>query len=150
MKRGLLSARAVVAGLAVTVVASTAADAVMTAIGVLPKEPRLVSNEIFALAAAYRAVFTIAGAYVTARLSPRPGRDAIILGGIGLLAGLAGLAAFLATKPGELGPAWYAIVVPLEAIPCVWLGVKLAGAGAWLPGRRANSTRLRAPRDPIG
>jgi hypothetical protein len=27
---------------------------------------------------------------------------------------------------GELGPAWYAIVIPLEAIPCVWLGARLA------------------------
>lgn len=129
MKPWLLSARAVAAGLAVTVIASTAADAVLTAVGVLPKEPRLVSNEIFALAAAYRAAFTVAGAYVTARLSPRSGRDAIILGGIGLLAGLAGLAAFLAVKPGDLGPAWYAVIIPLEAIPCVWLGARLAGRG---------------------
>jgi hypothetical protein len=126
VKPWLKSVGAVAAGLAVTVIASTATDAALTAAGVLPREARLVSNAVFALAAAYRAVFTVAGAYVTARLSPRPGRDAVILGGIGVLAGLAGLAAFLAMKPGELGPAWYAIVIPLEAIPCVWLGARLA------------------------
>jgi hypothetical protein len=130
VKPGLLSARAVVAGLTVTVVASTAMDAVLTAIGLLPREPRLVSNEIFVVAAAYRAVFTIAGAYLTARLSPgRIRRDTTILAAIGLAAGLAGLAAFLAMKPGDLGPAWYAVAIPLEAIPCVWLGARLAGRG---------------------
>jgi hypothetical protein len=130
VKPWILGARAVAAGLVVTVVASTAMDAAMTAAGVLPREARLVPGEVFALAAAYRAVFTVAGAYVTARLSPRPGRDAAILAGIGLLAGLAGLAAFLAMKPGELGPAGYAIAIPAEAIPCVWLG-------AWLARRRS-------------
>ena len=30
---------------------------------------------------------------------------------------------------GKLGPAWYALSIPLEAIPCVWLGARLAMRG---------------------
>jgi len=85
------------------------------------------TDPLFALAAAYRAVFTIAGGYVTTRLAPDwPMRHAWILAGIGLVAGLAGLAAYLAIGGAELGPVWYAIAIPVEAIPCVWLGARLA------------------------
>src|SRR4029077_11408455 len=70
----------------------TAADALMHAAGIFPSAPRLMSDPLFALAAAYRAVFTIAGGCVTARLAPdRPMRHAWILAGIGLVAGLAGV-----------------------------------------------------------
>jgi hypothetical protein len=55
-------------------------------------------------------------------------RHAWILAGIGLFAGLAGVAAYYTVGRAELGPAWYAISIPVEAIPCVWLGGRLA---AW-------------------
>jgi hypothetical protein len=46
--------------------------------------------------------------------------------GIGLVAGLAGVVAYYVIGGAELGPAWYAFSIPVEAIPCVWLGARLA------------------------
>ena len=127
MRPWLASAGAVVAGFIVTAAASTAADAVMHGLGIFPSSPREMSGPLFALASAYRAVFTVAGGYITARLAPdRPMRHASILAGIGLVAGLAGVVAYYVIGGGELGPAWYAISIPVEAIPCVLLGAKLA------------------------
>jgi peptidoglycan/LPS O-acetylase OafA/YrhL len=127
MRPWLASAGAVAAGFLVTAVASTAADAVMHAAGIFPNSPRAMSDPLFALASAYRALFTVAGGYATARLAPdRPMRHAWILAGIGLVAGLAGVIAYYVIGGAELGPAWYAISIPIETIPCVWLGARLA------------------------
>jgi peptidoglycan/LPS O-acetylase OafA/YrhL len=123
----LASVGAVAAGFLVTALASTATDAVMQAAGIFPSSPQGMSNSLFALACAYRALFTVAGGYATARLAPdRPMRHAWILAGIGLVAGLAGVVAYYVIGGAKLGPAWYAISIPLEAIPCVWLGARLA------------------------
>ncbi|RUL78212.1 hypothetical protein [Dyella choica] len=127
MKPWLASTRAVAAGVIVTALTSIGTDAVLRAAGILPSEPRLMSDSLFALAAAYRAVFTVAGGYVTARLAlSRPMQHAWILAGIGVVAGLAGVVAYYAIGGGKLGPVWYAIVIPVEVIPCVWLGGLLA------------------------
>lgn len=132
MKPWLASAGAVACGFIVTALASVAADAVMHAAGIFPSAPRLMSDSLFAIAAAYRALFTVAGGYVTASLAPdRPMRHAWILAGIGLVAGLAGLVTYYTIGGAELGPAWYAISIPVEAIPCVWLGGRLAGSRRW-------------------
>ena len=129
MKPWLAGVGAVVAGFVVTALASTAADAAMHEAGIFPRAPRLMSDSLFALATAYRAAFTIAGGYVTARLAPdRPMRHAWILAGIGLVAGLAGVVAYYTIGGAELGPVWYAISIPVEAIPCVWLGGRLAAS----------------------
>jgi len=123
----LASFGAIVAGVAVTALTATLMDMAMHAAGVFPSPPQAMSDPLFVLAAAYRAAFTIAGGYATARLAPdRPMRHAWILAGIGLAAGLAGVAAYYAAGGGRLGPAWYALAIPLEALPCVWLGARLA------------------------
>jgi hypothetical protein len=97
LKPWLASAGAVAAGFIVTALTSTGADAVMHTAGIFPSAPHLMSDRLFALAAAYRAPLTVAGGYVTARLAPdRPMRHAGILAGIGLVAGLAGVAAYYA------------------------------------------------------
>ena len=122
----MASARAVVAGFLATAIASTAADTLMHTAGIFPSSAGAMSGPLFALASAYRAVFTVAGGYVTAQLAPdRPMRHAWILAGIGLVAGLAGVAYYF-FGGADLGPAWYAISIPVEAIPCVWLGARLA------------------------
>jgi peptidoglycan/LPS O-acetylase OafA/YrhL len=127
MNRNLASLGAVVAGFLVTVITSTAADAVMHAASIFPRATEAMSDPLFALASGYRALFTVVGGYVVARLAPdRRMRHAWILGGIGLVAGMAGVLAFYAVGARKLGPAWYAFSIPLEAIPCVWLGAKLA------------------------
>ena len=129
MKRWLASAGAVTAGFVVTAGASTAADAVMHAAGIFPDTPRLMSDQLFGLATTYRAAFTVAGGYVAASLAPdRPMRHAWILAWIGLAAGLAGIVVYFTMGANELGPFWYALSIPLEAIPCVWLGGRLAAA----------------------
>ncbi len=121
------STGAVLAGFATTVVLSTVADAVMHGAGVFPPFGQVMSDGLFALAAGYRIVFTVAGAYVAARLAPdRPMRHAWVLAGIGLLAGVAGVVAYYKIGGPEMGPAWYAIQIPLTAVPCVWLGARLA------------------------
>lgn len=123
------STGAVLAGFATTVILSTAVDAVMHGTGVFPSFGQVMSDGLFALAAAYRIVFTVAGAYVTARLAPdRPMIHAWVLAGIGLLAGIAGVVAYYKLGGPAMGPAWYAIQIPLTAIPCVWLGARLAVA----------------------
>jgi peptidoglycan/LPS O-acetylase OafA/YrhL len=117
----------VAAGFLVTVVASTGTDAAMHAVGIFPRSPQAMSDPLFALASAYRALFTIAGGYTTARLAQRrPMFHAWILAGIGVVAGLAGLVAYYLIGGAELGPSWYAMSIPIEAIPCVWLGARLA------------------------
>ena len=126
MRAPLASLGAILAGIAVTAVTATLVDMAMHAAGVFPSPPQAMSDPLFVLAAAYRAAFTVAGGYATARLAPdRPMRHAWILAGIGLAAGLAGVAAY-AAGGGRLGPAWYALAIPLEALPCVWLGARLA------------------------
>ena len=65
------------AGFIVTTLTSTAADVVMHTAGIFPSAPHLMSDPLFALAAAYRTLLTVAGGYVTARLAPdRPMRHA--------------------------------------------------------------------------
>jgi len=60
VKPWLASAGAVAAGFFVTALASVAADAVLRAAGIFPRPPRLMTDPLFALATAYRALFTIA------------------------------------------------------------------------------------------
>ena len=119
------SVGAVVAGFATVVVLSMGADAAVYGAGLVPPGHPM-SDPLFALAAVYRAAFTVAGGFVTARLAPdRPMGHAWVLAGIGLLAGLGGVAAYYSAPSPEFGPAWYAISIPLSAIPCVWLGARL-------------------------
>jgi len=134
----LASFGAVAAGVAATAIPATLTDMAMHAVGVFPAAPEVMSDPRFVLAAAYRAVFTIAGGYAAVRLAPdRPMRHAWILAGVGLAAGLAGVATYYAAGGGRLGPAWYALSIPLEAVPCVWLGARLALS------RRAPDPRAR-------
>ena len=52
------------------------------------------------LATSYRIVISVAGAWLTARLAPaRPMKHALILGGVGTVLGLVGLAADLEHGP---------------------------------------------------
>jgi hypothetical protein len=76
-----------------------------------------------------------AGFFVTAVASTAA--DAVHAAGISpssprsmseLVAGLAGVVAYYRIGGAELGPSSYAISIPVEAIPCVWLGGRLAAS----------------------
>lgn len=117
---------AVLAGLIVVVLLSHATDAVLHATGVFPAYGQVMSDGLFVLALIYRSLFGVLGGYVTARLAPaRPRAHAIVLGSIGTLAGLGGVVCTLDAGP-EFGPQWYAVLVMLSALPCAWLGARLA------------------------
>ncbi len=127
MKPLLASAVAVAAGFLVTAVASVVTDAAMRAGSIFPSSPERMSDALYALAAAYRALFTVAGGYVTVRLAPsRPWRHAWILAGIGLLAAVIGVIAFYRIGGAQLGPAWYPLSILIEAVPCIWVGARMA------------------------
>lgn len=123
---------AVTAGFLAVVVLSTATDQVLHATGVYPPPGQRMSDGLFALALAYRIVFTVLGGWITVRMAPdRPMAHAWVLAGIGLVAGCAG-AAFALSHP-ELGPAWYAIAIAATGAPCVWLGARIAMSGRRTP-----------------
>jgi len=115
---------AVLAGLLTIVVTHAGTDAILHAVGIYPKAGVTMAAGLFGLALAYRTVFSVLGAYVTARLAPRrPLKHALVLGGIGLLPSLAGVIANLVHP--ELGPLWYTVALFLVTLPCCWLGAKL-------------------------
>ena len=118
---------AVVAGFMVTFVASVVTDIILHGLGIFPpwgQQP--MSDPLFLLATGYRTLYTIAGGYVTARLAPdRPIAHALVLGIIGFLAAVAGTLATWNKGP-EFGPKWYPLALVVLAIPCTWIGGKLA------------------------
>jgi hypothetical protein len=120
------SVGAVVAGLVAIVVSHTGTDAVLHAIGVYPPAGQTMSSALFGLAATYRIVLSVLGCALTARLAPaRPLAHTLVLGGIGTLGSLAGLLATLGKGP-EFGPLWYPLLLAVTALPCAWLGAKVA------------------------
>lgn len=113
------------AGFFATFILSVGMDLVMHTAGVFPPWGHPMPNALV-WATVYRTIFTIAGGYVTARLAPnRPMGHAWILGIIGLFAAIAGTVATWDKGP-EFGPKWYPLALVVSAIPCVWLGGKLA------------------------
>ncbi len=127
MKPLLASTVAVAGGFLLTAVASVATDAVMRATSIFPSSAHNMSDSLFALAAGYRALFTVAGGYLTVRLAPgRPWRHAWILAGIGVTAAIAGVIGYYLAGASQLGPAWYPISILISAIPCVCAGAQLA------------------------
>jgi hypothetical protein len=104
------SAGAVLAGLVTVIVTHTGTDAIMHAVGVFPPAGQVMGSGLFALAAAYRILFTVLGGYVTARLAPSKSLEhALVLGG-----------------GPEFGPLWYPLALVVTALPTCWLGARIA------------------------
>lgn len=119
------SIAAVVIGIVAGVIPTIAADAALHATGVYPPLGQSMSNGLFALATAYRIVFSILGSYVIARLAPdRPMQHALIGGAIGIIASTVGAVVTWNHVP-SLGPHWYPIALIVTALPCAWVGAKL-------------------------
>ena len=114
---------AVVAGVLFIIVVTTLVDIALHAAGVYPAWDRPLDDSLALLATSYRVVISVMGAWLTARLAPgKPMKHAMILGYVGVVLGLIGLAA---TWNAGLGPRWYPIALVVLAIPQCWAGGKL-------------------------
>lgn len=124
MKSTLLkSIGAVLAGLIFIGVTHSIIDAILESIGVLPKGHLNVGAGLILFVIFYRAVFSLAGCYLTAKLAPKdPMKHSLILGGIGTVLSAAGA---IATADMNIGPAWYAWSLALIALPIAWLAGKI-------------------------
>jgi hypothetical protein len=124
-KNILPSIGAVTAGAAISILLEAGTDAAMRAAGIFPKGEGSMSDALFVLATAYRTIFGVLGAYITARLAPsRPMMHALILGALGTVAAAAGAIAMWDKMPA-IGPKWYALVLIVLGLPTAWLGGKL-------------------------
>jgi hypothetical protein len=119
----LKSIGAVLAGLIFIGVTHSAIDAILEGIGILPKGNLYVSTPLILFVIFYRAVFSLFGCYLTAKLAPRnPMMHSLILGGIGTLLSATGA---IVTADMNLGPAWYAWSLVFIALPIAWLAGKI-------------------------
>lgn len=76
------------------------------------------SDELFALATAYRVLFGILSGYVTAKIAPdQPVKHSLALGVLGLIVSITG-----AIVMWDAGPAWYSLAIIAIALPCSWAG----------------------------
>ena len=116
---------ALIAGFMVGLILSLGTDQIFHALGVYPPWGQTMSDGLFALASAYRIVYTILGAYVAARLAPdRPMWHAMVLGWIGFVISLIGAAVTWNAQP-PVGPHWYALAVAVISLVCAWIGGRL-------------------------
>jgi len=114
---------AVVAGVLFIVVVTTLVDIALHATGVFPPIDQPIDDKLALLATSYRIVISVGGAWLTARLAPdKPMKHAMILGSVGVVLGLVGVAA---TWNLGLGPRWYPISLAVLAIPQCWAGGRI-------------------------
>jgi surface polysaccharide O-acyltransferase-like enzyme len=124
-RRILRSIGAVLAGLFVIIILSSATDMALHASGIFPPFGQPMADGLFLLATAYRIVYGVAGSYLAARLAPdRPMQHALALGVVGLAISIAGAAATWNAGP-TFGPKWYPLAVIAIALPCAWAGGRL-------------------------
>jgi hypothetical protein len=103
----LRSIGAVLAGLLAVVVLSSATDTALHVSGVYPPMFQSMGTHLWVLATAYRCVYSVLGAYITARLAPdRPMLHVMVLGAIGVAISAIGVVATWNRGP-EFGPKWY-------------------------------------------
>lgn len=116
----LKSIGAIFAGLIFIGVNHSAIDAILEGVGILPKGNLYVSTPLILFVIFYRALFSLLGCYLTAKLAPKnPMTHALIIGGIGMLLSAVGA---IVTADMNLGPSWYAWTLVAIALPVAWLG----------------------------
>jgi len=123
---------AVLVGIVVGAALSLGVDMVLHATKIYPPWGKSMSDGLFALATAYRLVFSVLGCYVIARMAPnRPMLHALAGGAVGLILCIVGA---VATWNSDIGPHWYSVLLAVTALPCAWLG-------GWLWTSRLKSAR---------
>ena len=116
---------AVLAGLLVVVILDLGIDVLLHATGIYPPWFQPMRTSLWLIAIGYRTVDGIAGGYTVARLAPdRPVQHSLVLGVIGLIMSIAGVAGTWSKGP-EFGPKWYPLTLVVIALPCAWIGGKL-------------------------
>lgn len=115
MKRSVL---AVLAGLVFIFITHTGMDVLFESMGWMPERGEPLTDAGLLWASGYRAIFSILGCYLTARLAPtHPMRHALILGSIGVL-----LSSLGAIAMWDLGHVWYPLSLIALSLPYAWLG----------------------------
>lgn len=119
------SALAILAGFLCVVLLSLGTDELLHVMRVYPPWDEVMSDRLFGLATAYRAVYNVIGCYLAALLaSARPMRHAMLLGWVGVFVALLGAVATWNHEP-SLGPHWYSVALVVIALSCAWAGGKL-------------------------
>ena len=119
------SVAAVCIGIVVGVALTLATDVAMHAVGLFPALGQPMSDNLLLLATAYRAIYSVASSYLTARLAPyRPLAHALAGGVTGLVVTTVGAVATWNRGPA-FGPHWYPVALVVLCMPCAWAGGKL-------------------------
>ena len=125
MKNTGRSILAVLAGIVVGAALSIGTDIVLHAAGVFPPLGQPMADSLLLLATAYRTIYSVLGAYITARLAPnRAMQHVLVLGALGLVVCLIGVVTTW-NRVQEFGPHWYPIALTILALPQCWLGGQL-------------------------
>ena len=120
------SVGAILAGIITIVVLSNGTDTALETLGVYPPVEEQLEHGfdtwwMVVLALIYRAIYTVAGGYVTAALAPnRPRRHAMILGIVGVALSILG-----AIATWGIAPVWFSVSIVVFALPGAWLVGKL-------------------------
>ena len=121
------SVAAVLAGLILNVILSSATDLLLVAAGIFPPlrefaHPASFSDSLLLLALLYRTAYGVLGCYLTARLSPkRPMAHSLVLASIGFAIGVAG-----AVATWHTWTSWYSLAIIAVTLPSGWLGARLS------------------------
>lgn len=122
-KNILKSVGAVIAGFLFIGITHTGTDKILESVGVLPQGNLFVSTGLILFVIGYRAIFSLIGCYLSARLAPHhPMRHALALGFLGTLLSMLGA---IASANMNLGPAWYAWTLVVISLPISWLAGQL-------------------------
>jgi len=123
MKNTLRSIGVVILGFLIIAILSTLTDTILENAGVLPHGalPLKGSVGLLLVVLVYRALYSLIGCYVAARLAPRnPMKHALALGAIGVVFSILGSFAM-----SGKAPVWYDVALIAMALPIAWLGGKL-------------------------
>ncbi|MEP7167274.1 MAG: hypothetical protein ABI758_04815 [Candidatus Woesebacteria bacterium] len=115
---------AIVVGFLTVAVLSVLTDMLLEGAGIFPSpEKGLFITWMLLLALTYRTIYTVAGGYITAKLSPnKPMKHVTILASIGTLFAILGV---MTNLQQALGPNWYPVALAVLSFPSVWVGGKL-------------------------